>query len=158
MGTQECPYCHATFPSNFQNCFDYFTIVSSIENSDVRFRKYNSYTVDAHALQHPELHGLKNNFYHLLSLCYSLEFIQSSILGEDIKFLQERVNSTKNIPNFDPPKDRGSLTINYISKTSDPAQYGNYAKDWAETVWNTWSNYHAEIRKEIRSLLSKKKK
>jgi hypothetical protein len=87
MGTQECPYCHAIFPSNFQNYFDYFTNVTSIEYSDMRYRKYNSYTVDPHALKQPELHGLKSNFYHILSLCYSLEFKQSSILGNDIKFL-----------------------------------------------------------------------
>lgn len=152
-----CKYCRASIPKRTRDCFEYYSEIMTSKFSTEEFRKFQIYCVDAHALQHPELHGVKNNFYHLLSLCYSFEFKKGPVNYNDIKFLQQRTNSSKDIPNLIGPANRGSMTINSIENISDKLLFEKISREWAFEVWNCWSDYHALIRKEIHKLYDKRK-
>jgi hypothetical protein len=65
--TDTCSCCGAPIREGVKGCFALF--------SEVNIRGYSQagygnsfYGVDAHALQHPEIHGKKNNAAHLLRL------------------------------------------------------------------------------------------
>ncbi len=152
-----CRYCGASIPKRARNCFEYYSEIMTSKFSTEEFRKFQIYCVDAHALQHPELHGIKNNFYHLLSLCYSFEFKKEPLNYKDIKFLQQRANSTKDIPTLMVPANRGTMSINTIENISEKDQFEKTSREWAFEVWNTWSRYHDFIREELKLLFSKKK-
>ena len=85
-------------------------------------------TIDAHALQHPELHGKKNNAYHLLSLCWLLEHNGSPAIGKTPKWLQQHFSNNISLPQLEPPKKRGEITVVDLSKTFDAKTYQKLAK------------------------------
>lgn len=63
----KCKYCHAPIEEGENDCRSMYANLNAREYSDPEYTKVNLLTVDAHALQHPELHGKKNNAYHLLA-------------------------------------------------------------------------------------------
>ena len=65
------------------------------------------------------------------------------------------MNSTTNIPVLKTPENRGSLTINHIDKITDSEKYGEFAQQWALSVWNSWSKLHEFIKNEIKAQYDK---
>jgi hypothetical protein len=65
-GTPVCSRCGAWLPGGDAGCWQAFHPLLALEYADMRYAAVNHLTVDAHALQHPEEHGVKNNAFHPL--------------------------------------------------------------------------------------------
>jgi hypothetical protein len=69
-------------PGGAAGCFAPFGQIMTLEYSDPAYGAVNLLAVDAHALQHPEDHGAKNNPFHLVRLCWLLEHGGDPRLGQ----------------------------------------------------------------------------
>jgi hypothetical protein len=101
-------------------------------------------TVDAHALQHSEIHGRWNNHFHLTRLhlilyehiqwTYTFSTLLSSVLDEyKISHLDETILT---------PIDRGEITVADIDDTDDTNAYIKEVYDWARDVYRSYSHGH----------------
>jgi hypothetical protein len=126
------------------------------EYKHIEYSKANSYTVDSHALQHPEIHGKKNNFFHLLRLGYIFIYKGESGINKDPKVLKKRINGNIDIPILIPPVTRGKINVNILEKAENPDEYFKLAQEWALEVWNSWSSYHDVIENELKTIFKKK--
>ena len=68
-----CHLCQAPVNEGVRGCFELFSSLLILPHNDPAYGGANFYGVDAHALQHPEIHGKKNNAAHLLRLCWVFE-------------------------------------------------------------------------------------
>ncbi len=59
-----------------------FGQIIAMECSDSAYGAVNLLAVDVHALQHPKDHGVKNNPFHLIRLCWLLEHGGALRLGQ----------------------------------------------------------------------------
>ena len=69
-------------------CFALFGQVVALEYSNPAYGAVNLLAVDAHALLHPQDHGVKNNPFHLIHLCCLLEHGADPWLGQGPRWLQ----------------------------------------------------------------------
>lgn len=111
--------------------------------------------VDAHALQHPEIHGRWNNHFHLARLNLILadqvrwEYPFSPVLSSVVNTYKAG-RSDEFIP---PPKagSRGELTVTDVLDTNSPEEYVRIVWSWAQQVHSAYADGH-EIAKEISRL------
>ena len=47
---------------------------------------------------------------------------------------------------LEPPASMGEVTVLRALEARDPAEYGEVARFWAESVWGAWSAHHATVR------------
>src|SRR4051812_25751279 len=62
--TDYCMCCGAVVAESVKGCWEAFTGLSERAYSEPIIMAAHFYGVDAHALQHPEIHGRKNNAAH----------------------------------------------------------------------------------------------
>ena len=67
-----CSCCGASIAEGVKGCFELFSEVG-IRGQNQPGYGNSFYGVDPHALQHPEIHGKKNNAAHLLRLHWIFE-------------------------------------------------------------------------------------
>jgi hypothetical protein len=102
--------------------------------------------LDAHALQHAEIHGRWNNHFHLTRL----ELIINYNISWNYKlspFLSEVVDEYKESHKEErivPPKfgERGSLTVYDVDKAKNDNEYIHLVNQWAEEVYISFSGGH----------------
>lgn len=109
----------------------------------VVFGAVHQLTVDAYAVQHAGgTHPDKSVGIHLSGL--HLVFTQGqrpALVGPLLKRLADGVETW---PHFDPPRDRGRLTVADVS-LEDPSRHIATVRPWAEGAWEAWSNHHAAV-------------
>ena len=110
-GGAPCARCGAVVPGGVAGCFALFGQIMALEYSDPAYGAVNLLAVDAHALQHPEDHGVKNNPFHLIRLCWLLEHGGDPRLGQGPRWLQVQFDGNPEIPVLEPPADRGKVTV-----------------------------------------------
>jgi hypothetical protein len=47
---------------------------------------------------------------------------------------------------LEPPASMGAVTVLQTLEACGPAEYGEVARLWAESVWRAWSTYHETVR------------
>lgn len=144
----QCPRCGAPVGS-LKECFTLLAGVNAKEYSDRDYAAVNHLSVDAHALQHPEDHGLKNNAFHLARLCWILEHNGSPAMGSGPRWLEESFNGGPKLPALDPPAPhrRGQYTVANILPAVPPEEHARLVKLWAGYVYEAWSQHHEWARK-----------
>ena len=66
LGNGRCQFCDAETTRGIHECVEIFSLgFQMIDYSKIDNHLYRFLTVDAHTLQHPEIHGRWNNHFHL---------------------------------------------------------------------------------------------
>ncbi|MEO9871439.1 DUF5946 family protein [Ekhidna sp.] len=156
-----CQFCGANTTRGVHECVEIFSLgFQSIDYSKKENHSYRFLSVDAHTLQHPEIHGRWNNHFHLLRL--HLIFIYKTHWNYQLSpKLSDHLNAYKvNKPDeFSIPPEiyqRGSITTtDIIARSNDEDKCKKMIKKWAEEVYQAWNDYHTLID-EIAKDFSKK--
>ena len=86
---EPCPRCGAPVTGGAEGCFALFNEVLAREYGDPAYGAVNLLNADAYVLQHPEDHGIKNNAFHLIRLCWLLEHGGAPRLDQRLARLQK---------------------------------------------------------------------
>lgn len=156
----DCQLCGAILDYGISQCVDLSSNTAhELTHQDGIKHMTIFLCVDAHALQHAEIHGRWNNHFHLSRLDLILnEHIQwtyrlSSRLSEVIdsykaSHLDERIL---------PPEagKRGVITISDVYRAQSDGEYIELAHQWATDVYESFAAGH-EISQEISSVFKSK--
>jgi hypothetical protein len=143
---EPCPRCGALLRGGREGCFQLFAELAALEYSDPALGAVNLLAVDAHALQHPEDHGKKNNAFHLVRLCWILEHNGDAALGGGPRWLQVRFDGNPALPGLTPPEARGTVTVADVVTARTPEEQAEQVWRWARSVWQAWDAYHGWAR------------
>lgn len=143
----KCQLCGALLTSGISQCVDISSNINHKLNHKAGIDSMTIFLcVDAHALQHAEIHGRWNNHFHLTRL--------NLILNENIKWnyklsplLSEVVDSYKASrleERIIPPVigKRGNTTVFNVNNTSEDEEYIKVVYRWAREVYNAFENGH----------------
>lgn len=119
----------------------------SREYSDAVFGAVNLSSVDAHALQHVEDHGVKNSAFHLLRLCWLLEHEGDPRLGVGPRRLQRQFDGDVAYSVLQPPVQRGAVTVADVIGADTAQKHADRVRRWAEAVWEAWREHHDWARR-----------
>ena len=150
MDTGPCQFCGAAVTGGVEACLQ---LASAGENGD-HAALQNSGTlflaVDAHALQHAEIHGPWNNAIHLLRQHLMLErriawrYEKTPVLSNFLKDYRQRLDAK--VPASPPLGQRGALTAADVARAATPDEYAALVRQWAEAVYAAFAAYHPWAR------------
>ena len=150
----KCQFCGADVSNGVKECVDIFNnkLEPSIDFYNPKNLIYKFLSVDAHTLQHPEIHGRWNNHLHLTRLHLILKhqinwtYKSSTILSKCLdKYKQAHLDEYLIPPK---PSERGTLTITDIIKHSkNEKKFKEMIKKWAMEVYKSWNKHHETVEK-----------
>jgi len=147
-GTGSCQFCGANTKRGVHECVEVFSLgFDIIDYSNPQNYIYRFLSVDAHTLQHPEIHGRWNNHFHLtrqhLMFEYQVkwDYSLSPKLSEHLnKYKVGRENEYLHPPQI---LERGSITTTDVLKQStSEAKCKTMIEQWGREVYQSWSKYH----------------
>lgn len=142
-----CQFCGADYQKGIFDCMDNY-------NNGLQLLDFNNYehhlsrflSVDAHALQHPEIHGRWSNHFHLTRLNLILDkkqtwdYKKSPLLSDFLNdYKQNRPNEFLVVPK---PLDRGKITAKDLTKATTADESIELIKKWTDEVYHSWSTSH----------------
>jgi hypothetical protein len=145
-----CQFCGADYQKGIFECMDNY-------NNGIQFLDFNNsehhisrfLSVDAHALQHPEIHGRWSNHFHLTRLNLILDkkqtwdYKKSPLLSNYLNvYKQNRPNEFLAVPK---PLDRGKITAKDLTKATTSVECIEQIKKWADEVYHSWSSNHSIV-------------
>jgi hypothetical protein len=148
----KCQFCAADYQGGIFECMEnYNRGVGLLEINNPAHQLSIFLSVDAHALQHPEIHGRWSNHFHLTRLHLILEkklkwsYKVSPILSS---YLNE-YKSTKPDEILIPPAPmmRGRITAKDIAGATTAEECVALIRSWANEVCKMWSANHLLISK-----------
>lgn len=128
-----------------RECWSVFTEVVGVEFGDaVLFGQAHQLTVDAYAVQHAGgVHPDKSVDIHLCGLHLALE--RGVTPARVPPHLQRLAGAMKEWPHFEPPTDRGALTVFDVAMAEGPEEHLRVVREWAAAVWESWSEHHESV-------------
>jgi hypothetical protein len=101
--------------------------------------------VDAYAAQHagPASKTITTAFA-LIGLCLLLErgYTGKAVQRAHMRF----ANRSKRWPSFDPPAQRGSVTVADVLRVVPGSERDQAIMEWASSVWTAWEREHPAVR------------
>jgi hypothetical protein len=157
----KCQFCGAEFQKGIFECMDnYNNGLELIDFNNSENHIYRFLSVDAHALQHPEIHGRWSNHFHLTRLNLILEknkkwdFKTSPLLSNYLnEYKAGRPNEFLNPPIF---LDRGTITTKDFITVTTTEECVKLIKKWAEEVYIAWKENHLIVSQIADGFLNKK--
>jgi hypothetical protein len=147
-----CHLCSARVNEGVKGCFELFSELCALGYTNSQYGAVTFYGVDAHALQHPEIHGKKNNAAHLLRLHWIFArgaYTQSGVVPTWWQqYLQRR-----DVPRLAPPTRRGTITVTEVAGAQSPQAYADLMQQWAHNVYDAWHMHHEWARRALARLL-----
>lgn len=150
--SDRCQCCGAAVAEGAKGCFELFAAVLEQGYSDRRYSAATFYGVDAHALQHPEIHGKKNNAAHLLRLCWVFER-DAHMYSGTVPAWWQRYTARSDLPILAPPATRGAITVVDLAHPATPEAFAGGMRRWAEAVYAAWNAHHAWAQRELARIL-----
>jgi hypothetical protein len=145
-----CQFCGADYQKGIFDCMDYYNNglqLLDFNNSEHHILRFLS--VDAHALQHPEIHGRWSNHFHLTRLNLILDknqnwnYKKSPMLSDYLNaYKLNRPNEILTIPK---PLERGKITGKDLIKSITANEWAEVIKKWADGVYHSWSLSHSIV-------------
>ncbi|MBV6645506.1 MAG: hypothetical protein KI790_08645 [Cyclobacteriaceae bacterium] len=143
-----CQFCGALTTGGIHECIEIFSLgfqVIQYANPDNHLHRFMS--VDAHTLQHPEIHGRWNNHFHLtrqhLIFRYNVQWTYQ--LSPRLSDYLNRYKADKSDEFLTPPKimERGSITTTHIkSQSKNSADCRKWIENWGKEVYQAWDQHH----------------
>lgn len=145
-----CQFCGADYQRGIYECMDnYNNGLELLDFNETRNHLFRFLSVDAHALQHPEIHGRWSNHFHLTRLNLILKKNQTWDYHKS-PMLSDYLNAYKlNMPNeFLPvpnPLDRGKTTAKDLIKATTAKDCVEIINKWADEVYQSWRTSHSMV-------------
>ncbi|TZF86083.1 hypothetical protein FW774_03215 (plasmid) [Pedobacter sp. BS3] len=148
----KCQFCGADYQKGIFDCMDNYNNgleLLDFNNSEYHISRFLS--VDAHALQHPEIHGRWSNHFHLTRLNLILDknqhwsYKKSPLLSG---YLNEyKLNRQSEFLAVPKPLERGNITAKDLTKATTANECVELIRKWANEVYYAWSLNHSLISK-----------
>ncbi len=143
----KCQFCGADFQRGIFECMDnYNNGLELLDFNNPENHLFRFLSVDAYALQHPEIHGRWSNHFHLTRLYLILDknekwdYKKSPILSDYLnEYKLNRPNEFLSVPE---PLQRGNMTAKDLSKATTANECIELIKQWANEVYQAWSTNH----------------
>ena len=144
----DCQFCGANTKRGVHECLEIFNLgFHEIDFSNVENHRYKFLIVDAHTLQHSEIHGRWNNHFHLtrLHLVLKYEMKWAYELSPKLSAYLNSYKVGKQDEYLVPPKvrERGNITTTDVLKNSNSeTECKEMIRKWAIEVYNQWSDHY----------------
>lgn len=150
----KCQFCGADVKNGIKDCVDIFNQGFEEQIDFLNFNNiiYKFLSVDAHTLQHSEIHGRWNNHLHLTRLHlifkYKVKWTHQSTLK-----LSKCLNLYKKLhadEHLIPPKplERGMFSITDVIKMAkNEGECKKMIEKWALEVYDSWKKEHKSVEK-----------
>lgn len=156
----KCQFCGADYQRGIFDCMDnYNNGLELIDFNNSGNHLFRFLSVDAHALQHPEIHGRWSNHFHLTRLNLILDknqkwdYKRSPLLSD---YLNEyKLNRQNEFLATPKPCERGHLTAKDLSKATSANECIQLIKKWADEVYRAWSANHLLVSQIADGYLNK---
>jgi len=140
-----CHCCHARVREGLKGCFELFLERCTLGYTQMEYRQAMFFGVDAHALQHPEIHGNRSSAGHLLRLHWIFERGQQDRAGRVPQWWQ-RYLEREEVPYLAPPPSdqRGDVTLTHeaLVAADTPREHAAAMQFWAWSVYQAWQRHH----------------
>ena len=154
----KCQCCGADYEGGIFECMKNFNNgLDLLDANDSTYHTPKFLRVDAHALQHPEIHGRWNNHFHLTRLHLILDqkviwdYTKSPLLNNFLNVYKQSNPDEKFAP--PQPQKRGSITLKDLSNAKTAAECVLRINQWADEVYQSWSPQHAVVSQIARDFL-----
>lgn len=155
-----CQFCGADYQKGIFDCMgNYNSGLKLLDFSNSEYHVSRFLSVDAHALQHPEIHGRWSNHFHLTRLNLILEknvkwdYKKSPLLSD---FLNDyKINRQDEFLSIPKPLDRGNITAKNLIKATTADECVELIKKWADEVYCAWSLNHKLVSQIAYGFLDK---
>jgi hypothetical protein len=156
----KCQCCGADYPDGIFGCMNHYNAGTELlDFSNPEYHHSRFLSVDAHALQHPEIHGRWSNHFHLTRLCLLLEkktpwdYQKSPLLSAYLN--DYKVGRPDEYLTPPRPMQRGNLTMKDLSDTKTAAECVEQIRQWATEVYEAWHKSHSIVRPIAEGFLEK---
>jgi len=146
-----CQFCGAHTQRGVHECLEIFNVgFQDIDFSNPENHKYRFFIVDAHTLQHPEIHGRWNNHFHLsrLHLIFNYQINWTYAHSPRLSDHLNRYKKDKSDEYLTPPPllHRGHITTTDILAVSDnTTKRKALVTQWAQEVYDIWGAHHSTV-------------
>ena len=161
--TGSCQFCGANTQRGIHECLEIFNLgFQKIDFSNPKNHIYRFFIVDAHTLQHPEIHGRWNNHFHLTRLHLILKYKVSWTyeLSPKLSDYLNKYKVNKSDEYLSPPDvlKRGSITTTDVKKKAhNEAKCKEMIQEWAKEVYLAWENARSIVDKIAQEFLNQNK-
>ncbi len=142
-----CCCCGARVPDGVQGCYKLFSEVAVAGPALGAPPAAGIYRLNAHTLQHPEIHGKTNNAAHLVWLCWVFEFGGDTNAPSGPPWWRRARRGE--VVELAAPTARGALTVADVARATDPAEYLALTEAWARTVYAAWHAHHGWAKRAV---------
>jgi Family of unknown function (DUF5946) len=145
-----CQFCGADYNRGIFECMDNYNNGLELLDFNIRENDMSRFlSVDAHALQHPEIHGRWSNHFHLIRLNLVFEkkqiwtYEKSPLLSDYLN--NYKMNKPNEFLNLPKPLERGNITAKDLRKAATSEECVELIKKWAEEVYHAWGLNHSLV-------------
>lgn len=146
-----CQFCGANTERGIHECLEIFNLgFQTIDFSDSDNHIYRFLIVDAHCLQHPEIHGRWSNHFHLtrLHLIFEYDFKWTYSTSPQLsKHLnQYKVSRPDEVLISPACLERGAITTtDVLSAAANGEELKDAIRKWAAEVYDKWKISHGIV-------------
>ena len=155
----KCQFCGANTKRGIHECLEIFSFgFPGIDFSTIGNHSYKFFIVDAHTLQHPEIHGRWNNHFHLsrLHLIFKYDTKWTYKLSTELSDCLNKYKVGKQDEYLTPPQalKRGKITTtDIIESSANLKDCKELIKKWALEVYDRWNTHHNVVDNIAREFL-----
>lgn len=145
-----CQFCGGAYTNGIFECMEnYNKGLGCLDLHDPLNHMSVFLSVDAHALQHPEVHGRWSNHFHLTRLDLLIDkkqdwtYKKSPLLSDYLNaYKKDRQDEVMVVPD---PMKRGRLTSLDLARVTTAGECRTLVRDWAYEVYQAWQANHALV-------------
>lgn len=143
-----CQFCGANTKRGIHECLEIFNPgFQEIDFSKKENHIFRFLIVDAHTLQHPEIHGRWSNHFHLsrLHLIFKYKIKWTYELSPKLSGFLNKYKVNRQDEYLIPPnmQERGNITTtDIIEKSKSEEECKDLIENWALEVYSKWSSCH----------------
>lgn len=147
-----CQFCGASTQRAVHECLERFNLgFELLDFSEAENHLYRFLSVDAHTLQHSEIHGRWNNHFHLCRLHLILErkvawtYKHSPRLSDFLKaYKRDNPDAYWQAPQIGSRGDQNIVAVQQGAGNANESRI--LIRKWAQEVYNAWQSYHEQVR------------
>lgn len=147
FNTGSCQFCGAALSKGVFECFNIYShALGLVDLGDPKYHTPRFLSVDAHALQHPEVHGRWNNHLHLtrLHLIIDRKFRWDYQKTPMLSSVLNKYKEGKENEYIKPPivGMRGHVNVAHLKGINSAEELVAIIDKWALNTYTSYSYYH----------------
>ncbi len=155
-----CQFCGAKTTCGVHECLEIFNLgFEHLDFAKPESHRYRFLIVDAHALQHPEIHGRWSNHFHLsrLHLIFKYHIKWTYNLSPQLSDLLNKYKNQQKEEFLTPPEvlKRGEITSKEVKESSgNELNCKTMIEKWASETYKAWVAHHQVVDAIAREFLN----